>query len=257
MEEKEVKVIYKKKNSTGKTITIIILVLIVLGLLSYIGYTRYQEIMLEKEEEKTEEREELYYSEVENLLSQIEDYNEVLSKNYPITDYKELDNQEKLKFGIYLLTKYENTKNYYKTADMKQILKNYFTEDFTVVYESITCDQKDGVLYNLDNGTYTMDNSHEHGVESMRINTYYVDSNKLDNIYKVTVNILYSNYCTGTCPDTSEYYETWNDAKQGQNKVLDSIKEYSEKKESLKKTTFTFEKENDSYLLKNVKIINP
>ena len=195
MEEEKIKVIYKEKKHPGKTFTIVILIILVLGLMSYIGYTKYDEIMKSKDKSETkEEREELYYSEVNDLLEKIDDYNEVLSMNYPITDYKKLDNQQKLKFGIYLLTKYENTKNYYKTQDIDEILHNYFTKDFNVIYESITCNLKDGDLYALNNGTYTIDTNHEHGQEKINIKTFYVDSNKLDNVYKITVNILYNNY---------------------------------------------------------------
>ena len=257
MEEEKVKVIYKEKKHPEKTFTIVILIIIVLGLMSYIGYTKYDEIMKSKDKSETkEEREELYYSEVNELLEKIDDYNEVLSMNYPITDYKKLDNQQKLRFGIYLLTKYENTKNYYKTQDIDEILHNYFTKDFNAIYESITCTLKDGDLYVLNNGTYTIDQNHEHGLENMDIKTIYVDSNKLDNIYKITVNILYSNYCVDTCAKENKYYDSWTDAKERNNEVLTSLNEYEENKDDIKKTTFTFEKEDDNYLLKNVKVSN-
>lgn len=255
MEEEKIKVIYKEKKQPGKTFAIVVLIIAVLGLMSYIEYTKYDEIMKNKDKNETkEEREELYYSEVNDLLEKIDDYNEVLSMNYPITDYKKLDNQQKLKFGIYLLTKYENTKNYYKTQDIDEILHNYFTKDFNVIYESITCNLKDGDLYVLNNGTYTIDTNHEHGQEKMNIKTFYVDSNKLDNVYKITVNILYNNYCVDTCAKEDKYYDSWNDAKERSNEVLTSLNEYEDNKDDIKKTTFTFEKENDNYLLKNIKV---
>ena len=104
MEDEKVKVVYREKKHPGMTATIIILIFMVIGLAAYIGYTKYDEIMKSKDKNDTkEEREELYYSEVNELLEKIDDYNEILSMSYPITDYKKLDNQQKLKFGIYLL----------------------------------------------------------------------------------------------------------------------------------------------------------
>ena len=125
---------------------------------------------------------------------------------------------------------------------------------FNVIYESITCNLKDGDLYVLNNGTYTIDTNHEHGQEKMNIKTFYVDSNKLDNVYKITVNILYNNYCVDTCAKEDKYYDSWNDAKERSNEVLTSLNEYEDNKDDIKKTTFTFEKENDNYLLKNIKV---
>ena len=255
MDDERVKVIYKEKKQPVKTVVIVFLILIIFELSFYIGYTKYTEIMKNKENsEVKEEREELYYSEVTTLLDRIDDYNHILSKNYPINNYEKLDNQQKIKFGIYLLTKHENINNYYKTSDIDDILSNYFTKDFNVVYENILCNLKDGDSYILNNGTYTIDTNHEHGQEKMNIKTFYVDSNKLDNVYKITVNILYNNYCVDTCAKEDKYYDSWNDAKERNNEVLTSLNEYEDNKDDIKKTTFTFEKENDNYLLKYIKV---
>lgn len=254
MEEEKVKIVYKNKKTPGKTVAIVFLTIMVLLLASYIGYTKYQEITMEEEKEvENIVEEELTYSEVMDLLSKIEDYNENFSKYYPISDFRKLDNQEKLNFGIYMLTKYENTHNYYKIEDMKTVYKENFSDNLKVLYEDISCRNKDGVLYSLSNGTYTLDNTHEHGTESIDIDTFYVESSKLDDIYQITVHILYSNYCTGICPNTTACYSTYQDAVSSTNKVLDSKKEYSDYKNTLKKTTFTFVKKYDSYLLKSVK----
>ena len=83
MEEEKVKVIYKEKKHPEKTFTIVILIIIVLGLMSYIGYTKYDEIMKSKDKSETkEEREELYYSEVNELLE-----NKLLKENQTNTNH--------------------------------------------------------------------------------------------------------------------------------------------------------------------------
>lgn len=254
MGEEKVKIVYKKKKSTGKTVAIVLLVMMVIGLSSYIGYTKYQEFIMEEEKTVDEEvEEELTYSEVMELLDKIEDYNQNFSKSYPISNVSKLDNQDKLNFGIYMLTKYENTHNYYKVADMKNIYKENFADSMKVLYEDIHCPSNDGVLYALNNGTYILDNTHEHGKESMDIDTFYVESSKLEDTYQITVHILYSNYCMGTCPNTPECYSSYQDAVSSTNKALDSINEYSDFKNNLKTTTFTFQKKYDTYLLKSVK----
>lgn len=253
MEEEKVKIVYKKKKSPGKTVTIVFLTIMVLLLTSYIGYIKYQELINEEEkEEEQKEEEELTYSEVMELLEKIQDYNQNFSKSYPISDFRSLNNQDKLNYGIYMLTKYENTHNYYKVEDMKTIYKENFSDNLKVLYEDISCKNKDGTLYSLSNGTYLFDNTHEHGIEKIDIDTFYVDSSKLNDIYQITVHILYSNYCVGTCPTTKECYSTYQDAVSSMNKVLDSKAEYLDYKNNLKKTTFTFIKKYDTYLLKSV-----
>ena len=60
MEEEKIKVIYKEKKQPGKTFAIVVLIIVVLGLMSYIGYTKYDEIMKNKDKNETkEEREEV------------------------------------------------------------------------------------------------------------------------------------------------------------------------------------------------------
>lgn len=254
MKEENVKIIYKNKKTPGKTVTIIFLIILVFVLVSYIGYTKYQEFIMEEEREvEYIIEEELTYREVMELLEKIEDYNQNFSKYYPISNFSKIDNQEKLNFGIYMLTKYENTHNYYKVEDMKNIYKENFSGNMKVVYENIDCKNKDGVLYLLNNGTYTLDNAHEHGVEKMDIDTFYVESSKLDDVYQITVHILYSNYCADTCSNDKSCYSSYQDAVSSTNRVLNSKSEYDDYKNNLKKTTFTFIKKYDSYLLKSVK----
>jgi len=110
MEEKA-KIVYKK--STGKTVVIVILILLLLVALSYIGYTKYQELLNKTEPIEDKKREELYYSEVEDIMNQIDMYNYIFKGTYPIENINDIDNQLKLRFGIYALKETENINNYY------------------------------------------------------------------------------------------------------------------------------------------------
>ena len=123
MEEKT-KVIYKVKKSTGKTVAIVILLLLLLITLSYIGYTEYQKLLKEDNTlvDENETRNELYYSEVEKIMNQIDMYNNIFKGKYPIDNVNDIDNQLKLQFGIYALQETENIHNYYKVEDIMDFI---------------------------------------------------------------------------------------------------------------------------------------
>lgn len=253
MEVNNEKIIYKTKT-TGKTILIIFLFIIVVALLSYIYFSKEN-----KEETIIEDKEdivELSYSEVNYLLKRINYYNDSFSKYYPINDFSKIDNQDKLKFGINVLTEEENTKNYYKTKDLENVFDEYFISDFKIIYEDIKCDVDNLTLYNLENNTYTLTNNHEHGKNNnISMKTYYHSSTKLDNIYKLNVNILYGSYCSSdSCTNNSNYYARYKDSVNEERVITNDLENYEEIKDELPITTFTFIKEDENYLLKSVKV---
>lgn len=255
MEEKP-KIIYKVRKSTGKTVAIVILVLLLLGALSYIGYEKYLEIMENKNNVEEKAREEMYYSEVEQMMNQIDMYNHVFKSIYPMKDLNNIDNQLKLQFGVYSLKETEKIKNYYKIDDMKEMYNNYFMNGFKAIYENIECPSKDGDLYILNNDTktYIIDDSHGHGTSTMDTNTYYVSSKIDNNKYVINTHILYSNYCNDTCNPNGGYYKTYNECIKGDNPVAYSEQEYKSVAEELPITTFTFIKEKSNYKLQSVTI---
>lgn len=254
MEGNNEKIIYKTKNKTATTVLIILLFIIIIILFIYIFFSKSkkEEIVEEIEEEIVE----ISYSEVNYLLERINYYNDSFSKYYPISVFSKIDNQDKLKFGINILTEEENTNNYYKTRDLENVFNKYFIPEFKVIYEDINCDVDNLVLYNLENNTYTLTNNHEHGKNNnISIKTYYNSSTKLDNIYKVNVNILYSSYCNSdSCANDNNYYARYKDSVNGERVVTDNLEEYEKIKDNLPITTFTFIKENENYLLKSVKV---
>lgn len=254
MEEKQV--IYKIKKSPGKTVAIIILSLLLVISISYILYNEYIKLISSNEESKVTVREEMYYSEVSDILEQIDLYNEVFKSAYPINNVNDLDNQLKLKFGVYALKKTENINNYYKIEDMKEIYKNYFIDSFKVIYENIECPNKDKDLYELNSDTKTFIevDGHEHGIASMDTDTYFVSGKISGNKYIIDTNILYSNYCNGTCNPEGGYYMSYDDAVKGNDPVTYKRSEYIEISDELPVTTFTFIKYKSHYKLESVKI---
>lgn len=257
MEEKP-KVIYKIKKSTGKTVAIVILLLLLLCSLFYIGYTEYKKLIYPEKIEEKEERTEMYYSEVQKILKQIDMYNEILKSEYPIHDINKIDNQLKLQFGIYALQEDEKIHNYYQIEDMKDIYSKYLVKDFKTIYEDIKCPMGDDVLYKLDNDTkkYTLVDTHQHGMVTMNVNTYFVSGKIEDNKYIIETNILYSGYCNGVCNTEGGYYDSYHHCIEGKNPMTYQLSEYASIKDNLPITTFTFIKDSSNFRLESVKIDN-
>lgn len=252
--EEERKIIYKKKKSTGKTVTIVILLILLFGALSYIGYLEIQNIDKKDQVSNQEIREEMYYSEVEQMLSQIDLYNEVFYESYPIQNVDKIDNQFKLQFALRALKKDENINNYYKIEDMKEIYQRYFKKGFQAIYENIKCPVGSHLMYQLEEGTYT-NQDEAHGAVNLDIDTYF-KSGKIENQkYIIDTHILYSNYCADICENLfSGYYKTYQEAKEKKNPVIARKSEYHEIEEELPITTFTFIKNRNYFQLEKVEI---
>ena len=247
-------------KSTGKTIAIVILVILLLCSIAYISYNELIKIKdTNKTEEKKAVRKDMYYSEVADLLDQIDMYNHVFKSEYPIKDINSIDNQYKLQFGIYALQKINDVNNYYTEDDLEDVFKNYFVDNFSVVYENVRCPSDDGDLYILDNDTkkFTMDENHEHSMPTVDIKTYYVSSEITGNKYVIDTNILYGNYCNGTCQYSLDLYKSYDDAVKGDFNaaVMNSRQDYREVADTLPITRFTFIKDKSHYKLKSVDVI--
>lgn len=246
-------------KSTGKTVAIVILVILLLCSIAYIGYNELIKIKNDnKKEEKEVVRKDMYYSEVSDLLDQIDMYNQVFKNQYPIKDINEIDNQYKLQFGIYALQQKSSVDNYYTEDDMDDVFKNYFVKNFNVIYENVRCPSDDGDLYILDNNTkkYTIDENHVHSLPTMDIKTYYVSSKIAGNEYVIDTNILYGNYCNGTCQYSIDLYKSYDDAVNGDfNKAVTTTRrDYKEIADTLPITRFTFIKDKSHYKLKSVEV---
>lgn len=255
MEEKP-KIVYKTKKSTGKTVTIVILVLLLLTAVSYIGYIKYQDMLDKKTPIEEDEREELYYSEVEDIMNQIDMYNYIFKGTYPIEDINDIDNQLKLKFGIYALKETENINNYYKIEDIKEVYKNFFADGFSAVYENIECPAKDDDLYELDTNskTYTEKGEHSHSVMTLDMDTYFVKGKIEDDKYIIDTNIVYSNYCNDTCNPEGGYYKSYKDVTNGTNPVYYKRSDYKDSKDEFPITTYTFIKSKGRYKLESIRV---
>ena len=198
----------------------------------------------------------MYYKEVKEILDQIDLYNYTFKSIYPVNNVDEIDNQLKLQFGIHVLKNNEKINNYFNEDDLDDVYKNYFVDNFDVIYENIDCPNKDGVLYKLNNDTktYSLEEKHEHGMSSMDVDTYYVSDKIKGNKYIVYTHILYSNYCAEMCNNAGGYYKSYKDAIEGKNPVAYKRSEYNDIESSLPTTIFTFIKSKSHYKLESIKI---
>ena len=243
----------KKKKSNKGVIVIIILIIALLGISGYIIYDK----VINKEEIRKEKKEpeikEVTEEEKNTLLEQINVYTPYFADNYPITEKSTLDNQEVLYFASMQL---ENKFSDFMESDLEKVLEKYFGDNHSYVHEDINCFAGDGILYEYDSAkrTYTYEDMHAHGGAGIYpAEIYYIDGYRKAEKYTVKVNILYGDYCSGTCGPAIEYYKNVEDSIHGENQVLGPFEdyhslteeEYQMVKNSLPITSFTFIRDKD------------
>ena len=252
----------KKKKSNKGVIVIIILIIALLGISGYIIYDK----AINKEESGKEKKEpeiKEVTEEKNTLLEQINVYTPYFADNYPITEKSTLDNQKVLYFASMQL---ENKFSDFMESDLEKVLEKYFGDNHSYVHEDIQCFLGDGVLYRYDSAKreYFFQDIHGHGGAGIYpAEIYYLDGQKKDEVYTVRVNILYGDYCYGTCGPVTGYYKSAIDSRNGENPVLGGSgnyyeiteKEYQSVKDNLPVTTFTFIRDKDgNYGLESVTV---
>ena len=122
------------------------------------------------------------------------------------------------------------------------------------------------MLYRYDSAKreYFFQDIHGHGGAGIYpAEIYYLDGQKKDEVYTVRVNVLYGDYCYGTCGPVTGYYKSAIDSRNGENPVLGGFgdyyeiteKEYQSVKDNLPVTTFTFIRDKDgNYGLESVTV---
>ena len=266
MEDKELLVNenQKKKSRKGLIIFIILLILIILGLVGYICYDKFFTKELEvKEEKEKKTSNELSSSEIDEINEMVQELSNSFAKYYPIKKMDEINNQDLLLFALQKIGFVEEIKK----SEIEEVIKKYFG-DVKIKHEDIDCPtEHDEKLYLYEDGKYIP--NPEHGGHGGGGNAYaapfYVSSAKEGDVVNVNYKILYSNMCGDTCI-LNAYYRTYEDSKNSENPVLEgddssddpgvnlTEKLYKSVEVKIPVTTFTFEKTDDGYTLKSVKI---
>lgn len=257
----------EKRKKNRIVIFVILILLMVFVILSiYIICNQYlKNDVGEQYKEKPENHmeQELTKKEEETLLAQIKDYTTIFADSYPFDDNNPLDNQKALSFALVRLGV---TGQDFMESDLEKQLEKYFGDGHPYIHEDIECFLQDGVLYRYDSAKreYFFQNIHGHGGYGMYpVEVFYLDGRVEDDIYTVRVNILYGDYCSGTCGPVIEYYKNAEDSIRGEYPVLGPFDDYHEVTEeeyqSIKKELpvmkFTFIKDkNENYGLQSVAI---
>ena len=257
----------KKKSHKGLIIFIILLILIILGLVGYICYdkffTKEPEVKEEKKEEKTTS--ELSFSEIAEVSELVQELSNNFGEYYPIKNVDEIDNEDLLSFALFKI----GFKEEIKKSEVEDVIKKYFG-NVNLKHEDIECameHENNKELYFYKDDKYVQNEKHggHGGSGGISAASFYVSGEVDKNIVTANYKILYSNFCGDTCM-LNKYYRTYNDSLNDKNPVLEgddssddpgvNLTEslYKSVEEKVPVTTFTFEKTDDGYILKSVKI---
>ena len=275
VEEREIakKIEPKKEEKKSKPliVIIIILLLMVIGLGGYIAYEKLAPKEEPKKEEKNknkdkikkekpkEENRELSETEKEKFEGIIENINSYFSQYYPITNAKNIINNDELL--LFALIKIGYDKQTFTGSDVEKIIKENFGNSVSVTNKDIICpiDKEPFYTYNATSNTYTKAAyNHGHGGIGFMETKNYIESASIKDEKEITINtkILYLGYRSSTWGPTYEVFKTYNDAEKGNNPVYKDEKEeqiefndnfYQSIKDKIPTTTYTFEKNSEGY----------
>lgn len=265
----------KKEEKKSKIfIVVIILIVVILGLVGYIAYDKLapkEDNKIEekdktkkeeskKEEPKKEETRELSATEKEKFEEIIENINPYFSQYYPITNAKNIiNNDELLSFA---LIKLGYDKQTFTGNDVDKIIKENFGNSVSVTNKDIICaiDNEPFYTYNATSNTYTKAAyNHGHGGQGFMLVKNYFESSNIKDEKTVTINtkVLYLGYVSSTWGPSYEVFKTYSDAEKRTNQVYQKNENeepiefndsfYQSIKDKLPTTTYTFEKNDEGY----------
>lgn len=264
----------KEEKKSKIFIVVIILIVVILGLVGYIAYdklTQKEDNKIEekdktkkeepkKEEPQKEETRELSAVEKEKFEEIIENINPYFSQYYPITNVKNIiNNDELLSFA---LIKIGYDKQTFTGNDVDKIIKENFGNSVSVTNKDIICaiDNEPFYTYNATSNTYTKAAyNHGHGGQGFMLVKNYFESSNIKDEKAVTINakVLYLGYVSSTWGPSYEVFKTYLDAEKRTNPVYQKNESeepiefndnfYQSIKDKLPTTTYTFEKNNEGY----------
>ena len=197
----------------------------------------------------------------EKLNEKILDINTIAAPYYTNTGMGKVPNQNLLWFTLKKVPNSYSEGHSVSESELNNILKSYFGGTQTITHENYFCSQKipNTIVYTYNQNTHMYTYSNECGIEvdfPVAHNAVYIENIETNgNEYVVKAKVAYG-YCKDVCGPIP-YYATFNDALNGTNKVFDTEPtkdEIKEKSSSLPTTTYTFTKENNDFVLKDIKI---
>lgn len=182
---------------------------------------------------------------------------------------RDLTNQEALRISYEILALEEKVMpGKLKFSDLEKTAMNYL--GFILEPENLVCDTHyniqdkagaDILIYNIETGVYSYNSKHlGHGAGGLRTEVYnnYVEGYEKDGVYTIVVNKIFSDIKGDINEDESNYYATYKDSSNYENKLFTAgmvdNKKFSEYKDDLVKYTYKFILKDNNYVLSSYKI---
>ena len=232
----------EKKSNVGLIVGLVISILCVIGLIGFIIYDKIQEkerinapiIDIEKSEKLDEK-------EVEDFLKRIEELNNALYNDYPISDIHNLPTRDILSIGFNDIY----GASYIPENYIENHIRYIIGDNVDIKHEDYLCKSDQIALWKYENDHYYLNQEHpgHGGGYGYIITTFFKDASMDDDTITINTNILYEPGKDSIGPDAS-----YKDSPKSDKYVIEGISreniktEYEKIKDTLPITTFTFKR---------------
>lgn len=232
----------EKKSNVGLIVGLIISILCIIGLVGFIVFDKIEEnkriqapIIDYEKSEKLDEKD------VESFLKRIDELNNALYDNYPISDIHNLSTRDILSIGFNDIY----GANYIPDTYIENHIRYIIGDNVDIKHEDYVCTNDKIALWKYANGHYILNNDHpgHGGGYGYIITTFFKDASMDDDSITINTNILYEPASDVWGGPTTSYKASPNGEYILNDIQRDSLKsEYEKIKDTLPTTTFTFKR---------------
>ena len=232
----------EKKSNVGLIVGLIISILCIIGLVGFIVYDKIEDnkrrpdsIIDYEKAEKLDEKE------VEDFLKRIDELNNALYDNYPISDIKNLPTRDILSIGFNDIY----GANYIPDTYIENHIRYIIGDNVDIKHEDYLCLADQIALWKHGEGHYYLNQEHpgHGGGNGYIITTFFKDASMDDDSITINTNILYEPVSDVWGGPTTSYKASPNGEYILNDIQRDSLKsEYEKIKDTLPTTTFIFKR---------------
>lgn len=232
----------EKKSNVGLIVGLIISILCIIGLVGFIVYDKIEDnkrrpdsIIDYEKAEKLDEKE------VEDFLKRIDELNNALYDNYPISDIKNLPTRDILSIGFNDIY----GANYIPDTYIENHIRYIIGDNVDIKHEDYLCLADQIALWKHGEGHYYLNQEHpgHGGGNGYIITTFFKDASMDDDSITINTNILYEPASDVWGGPTTSYKASPNGEYILNDIQRDSLKsEYEKIKDTLPTTTFIFKR---------------
>ena len=232
----------EKKSNVGLIVGLIISILCIIGLVGFIVYDQIEDnkrrpdsIIDYEKAEKLDEKE------VEDFLKRIDELNNALYDNYPISDIKNLPTRDILSIGFNDIY----GANYIPDTYIENHIRYIIGDNVDIKHEDYLCLADQIALWKHGEGHYYLNQEHpgHGGGNGYIITTFFKDASMDDDSITINTNILYEPASDVWGGPTTSYKASPNGEYILNDIQRDSLKsEYEKIKDTLPTTTFIFKR---------------